>query len=162
MLNIGEAIEFYRKEKGITLSRLAELTGLTQGYLSQIKNGKRTPTDKALEQIANSLGVSPMDILDKAETFSDIQAKPHELKLKLERIKSNNDFVVALSDKIVVAVNVHVHDLLKSRQLKMNEVEAVVESALQNLIDKYREEFYEQIHNNLLHLIKRIENEFPR
>lgn len=52
-------LKFYMKRYNVTESQLAQEAGCTQGYISQIANGKRTPSpdmalniSKACERIA--------------------------------------------------------------------------------------------------------------
>jgi len=50
-------IQSLRKGRGVTLDRLAKMTGLTKGYLSQIENSTKTPPFSTLDKIAYALGV---------------------------------------------------------------------------------------------------------
>jgi len=50
-------IQNLRKSKHVTLGELAERTGLTKGYLSQIENSSKTPPFSTLDKIAYALGV---------------------------------------------------------------------------------------------------------
>ncbi|WP_028778772.1 helix-turn-helix domain-containing protein [Shimazuella kribbensis] len=52
------AIKEIRKKKQITQKQLAEITRLSQSYLSQIESGSRQPTLKTLCVLADSLNVS--------------------------------------------------------------------------------------------------------
>jgi transcriptional regulator with XRE-family HTH domain len=50
-------IQNLRKSRHVTLGKLAERTGLTKGYLSQIENSSKTPPFSTLDKIAYALGV---------------------------------------------------------------------------------------------------------
>lgn len=56
--SVGREIKNLRKASGVTLTQLAEATGLSQGYLSQIERGISSPSIKALHQISRALGVN--------------------------------------------------------------------------------------------------------
>jgi transcriptional regulator with XRE-family HTH domain len=58
-LLVGRQIRRWRTERGFTLARIAERSGLTIGYLSQIENDKASPSLAVLGQIAHALDVSP-------------------------------------------------------------------------------------------------------
>jgi transcriptional regulator with XRE-family HTH domain len=58
-LAVGRQVRRWRTERGLTLARVAERSGLTVGYLSQIENDKATPSLGVLGQIADALDVSP-------------------------------------------------------------------------------------------------------
>lgn len=54
---IGKMINKIRKSKNITLTELANLTGIDIGHLSHIENGQRNPSHKALKAICKALDV---------------------------------------------------------------------------------------------------------
>ena len=54
---IGNMISKIRKEKGITKTKLAEMTDINIGHLTHIEKGERNPSHKALQAIATALGV---------------------------------------------------------------------------------------------------------
>ncbi len=58
-LVVGRQIRRWRTERGLTLARVAERSGLNVGYLSQIENDKASPSLAVLGQIAETLDVSP-------------------------------------------------------------------------------------------------------
>jgi transcriptional regulator with XRE-family HTH domain len=79
-LGLGPAVRRIRELHGIGQEVLAERSGLSQGYLSQIESGSWTAvTEDALGRIAAALGVEPWVILaqaaglklDDVERFTD-------------------------------------------------------------------------------------------
>lgn len=58
---IGERIREGRKSKSLTLAQLADRTGLSVGFLSQIELGKNSASVDTLYRIATALGVQPGD-----------------------------------------------------------------------------------------------------
>jgi len=52
-----------RKEKGITLERLSELTGLSVSFLSRLESDKREVSVRHLDTIASALGVEVGELL---------------------------------------------------------------------------------------------------
>jgi transcriptional regulator with XRE-family HTH domain len=70
---IARNINTQRKKRKMTLEKLAELTGLTKGYLSKIERSKKAPPYSTLNKIAVAFGVDPAFFLeenyrDKKET----------------------------------------------------------------------------------------------
>lgn len=61
--NIGQAVRFYRRKKGISQYKLAELTELSPSYISEIETGKKTPSLETLLEIAKALDVDLWDLL---------------------------------------------------------------------------------------------------
>jgi transcriptional regulator with XRE-family HTH domain len=56
-MNLGENIRAIRNRKGITIAELCEGTGLSKGFVSQIENGKTSPSIATLQSIAEFLRV---------------------------------------------------------------------------------------------------------
>ena len=45
-----------RKERGMTMKQLGDVTGLSESYISMIENMERTPSVSAAKRIAEALG----------------------------------------------------------------------------------------------------------
>jgi len=56
-MKIGETIRQIRNRKRITISELCEATGLSKGFISQVENGKTSPSISTLQTIADFLNV---------------------------------------------------------------------------------------------------------
>jgi len=54
---VGKQVHRWRTERGLTLARVAERTGLNIGYLSQIENDKAQPSLTCLATLADALEV---------------------------------------------------------------------------------------------------------
>ncbi|MCO6011508.1 helix-turn-helix domain-containing protein [Actinoallomurus purpureus] len=78
--SIGEYIREQRKRAKVSLRQMAEVTGVSNPYLSQIERGLRKPSAEILQQIAKGLRISAealyvqAGILDERETDTDVQA----------------------------------------------------------------------------------------
>lgn len=60
---IAKNIKGLRKQKGITLQALANMSGLTKGYLSKIERSEKAPPYSTLNKIATALGVDAAFLL---------------------------------------------------------------------------------------------------
>jgi DNA-binding NtrC family response regulator len=60
---IGEKIRTERKKQSLTLTQLAQRTGLSVGFLSQIELGKNSAAVETLYRIARALGIDVKDLL---------------------------------------------------------------------------------------------------
>ena len=60
---VGDNCARIRKERGLTQEELAERSGLTQQYLSDLERGKRNPTIVTLYELAQALGVSHVELV---------------------------------------------------------------------------------------------------
>lgn len=62
----------WRKHRGYTQDRLAELTGLSKPYISQLEGGKRQYTQELLEVFSAALGCDhPADLITRDPTDPD-------------------------------------------------------------------------------------------
>ena len=61
-----------RKERGWTIDHLADLSGLSKGYLSQLENDKRQPSMETLRDLAGIFDVSVSALVaDQADAQAD-------------------------------------------------------------------------------------------
>ena len=59
----GEKLRKLRKEKGFSIRKLSELSGVAHSYLSQVETGKRgIPKVETLEKIATGLNIPSIDL----------------------------------------------------------------------------------------------------
>lgn len=63
----GEYLKNKRKEKGLSIRKLEELSGVSNAYLSQLENGKRgMPSPEIIKKINGPLGVEYDELMEKA------------------------------------------------------------------------------------------------
>lgn len=82
-LRIKEVI----KEKKFTVVALASAIGITQPNMSNIVNGKSTPSLETLEKIATALGVNITELFDQPKNNTTGIACPHcgkNINIKVE------------------------------------------------------------------------------
>jgi transcriptional regulator with XRE-family HTH domain len=66
---LGRAVKVLRTERGLERRDLADLADISYPYLSEIENGKKRPSSRALLQIANALGVPASALLETTEAY---------------------------------------------------------------------------------------------
>jgi transcriptional regulator with XRE-family HTH domain len=64
---IGQEVRRRREELGLTGAQLAARSGLSPGAVSQIENGKRTPSATTVMKLAQGLGVDVGELFPKAQ-----------------------------------------------------------------------------------------------
>lgn len=57
-------IKEIRELKGVSQNKLAQMIGMTQGYLSKLESNKKSPTLNMLIKIAEVLEVKPCQLYD--------------------------------------------------------------------------------------------------
>ncbi|WP_285699195.1 helix-turn-helix transcriptional regulator [Actinomadura sp. NBRC 104412] len=91
--SIGEYIREQRTRAKISLRQLADVSGISNPYLSQIERGLRKPSAEILQQIAKGLRISAealyvrAGILEDREADTDVQAAVRADLMLTERQK---------------------------------------------------------------------------
>lgn len=87
---IGKRIKEVRKQRALTQADLAELTGMSDSYISYIETAKKQASLESLVQISNALGITVDELLCGNQLYSptdyqtDIDLLMHDCSL-LER-----------------------------------------------------------------------------
>lgn len=61
---VGRNVRLARAKTGMTQERLAEVSGFSQQYISDLERGRRNPTIVSLYEIAQALGATPVELLE--------------------------------------------------------------------------------------------------
>ncbi len=77
---LGRAVQVLRTELGLGRKDLAERAGLSYSYLSEIENGAKQPSSKALILLAKALGLDVYELIAAAEARMQaaVEASPPE------------------------------------------------------------------------------------
>ena len=62
-LLVGRNLKRMRVERGLTQEELAERSGFSQQYISDMERGRRNPTIVSLWELAQAIGVTPVDLI---------------------------------------------------------------------------------------------------
>ncbi len=62
-LLVGRNAKRIRIARGLTQEELAERSGFSQQYLSDLERGRRNPTLVTLWELAQALGTTPVDLI---------------------------------------------------------------------------------------------------
>jgi transcriptional regulator with XRE-family HTH domain len=95
---LGEDIRGMRKAQGMTLADLAERTGRSVGFLSQIENGLKKPSVGSLQSIADALGIGigwffQNDITDESEERQYIVRRDQRRRLNYTPLASSAEYL---------------------------------------------------------------------
>jgi transcriptional regulator with XRE-family HTH domain len=84
--DIGLRIRAHRKSNHLTLKKLAEKVGCTDAYLSQLENGRVSPSIASLKKIADALNSKITDFFVEAGDDDPVVLPPAQrIRLSLER-----------------------------------------------------------------------------
>lgn len=82
---IGREVRAFRRQKGITVAELAELTGLSIGMLSKIENGNTSPSLTTLQTLSNALSVPLTAFFQRFEEHREAVHTPSGEGVEIER-----------------------------------------------------------------------------
>ena len=100
---VGESIRRLRIEENLTQEELALRSGLSQGYINQLENGKRKFAQKSLELISKALSIPIMEFFSEKEAFPALLVKEETAEYggKLRQIGEFTELLKALPAHIV-------------------------------------------------------------
>lgn len=73
----------HRQKHGWTIDHLAEVSGLSRGFISQLENGKRNPGAQTLLDLSDALGAPLASLIDDEGLGDDLPGLIDDL-MKLE------------------------------------------------------------------------------
>jgi transcriptional regulator with XRE-family HTH domain len=63
--HFGDRLRTFRKQRGLSLERAAEMVGVPGSTLSRIENRKMSPTLDLIQKIVRTMGLHPYDVLGR-------------------------------------------------------------------------------------------------
>lgn len=87
MRKLGSVIRKYRKDLGLKVYQLAEKTGVSPEFITQVELGSKYPTIKITRKISKVLGENLLPLYLK-ERHPDLVAALREVKGLMEEIKA--------------------------------------------------------------------------
>jgi transcriptional regulator with XRE-family HTH domain len=94
--HIGLVIKALREERGLSKKRLARESLISDAYLVQIEQGRRTPSEKVLRRLAAAMQLPPWKLLEPAGVYT-----PETV----ERAQEINKSIQALRDTAPTAIS---------------------------------------------------------
>ena len=82
-MNLGNAIRFFRTQRGMTREVLADKANLSTSYISLLEQNKRDPAFSTIENIANQIGVPTSILLFLASDPAELSSLDQQLAEKL-------------------------------------------------------------------------------
>lgn len=80
---IGANIKRFREERGMSAKELADKSGVSKSYLSELENpkdGTKKPSAEVLYELARALGVAMSDLMGRPIITAPRQVPPRSLK----------------------------------------------------------------------------------
>ena len=99
-MSLGERIKKNRNEKGLSLRDLASKVDLSASFLSQIEQGKASPSIENLKKIANCLDVRVSYLIEDDEVKKNTDVMRKEERHAIESLDSNTKISLLTSSNI--------------------------------------------------------------
>ena len=93
IIQLSQRIKQLRLNRGYTLARVSELTGLSNGVLSKVENFRITPSLSTLSKIASALGVTMSDLFEGLDDRPKMVIVRKEEREVIERDRPNSKIV---------------------------------------------------------------------
>ena len=85
-MGLGAKLKAARQARGLSLAELADSSGLTKGFISQVENGRSNPSLDSLRRIAVALEVSVQSLLDDSN-LALYSSGTHRISTQIFRLK---------------------------------------------------------------------------
>lgn len=135
---LGSVISLIRKELNFTQVKLADKSGITQGYLSKIEKGEQIPTVENLQKLSKGLSIPTHMLLYLAESKNRAK-KGKVFELIDENLQTLFSFYIAL------AKEENEDCLEKNFYSQVAEIQEDLKSIRENDIASIRKEFQASI-----------------
>jgi transcriptional regulator with XRE-family HTH domain len=89
---LGERLRALRQERGLSIAQVAQRTGLTKGFLSQLERNLTSVSLAALARICSALGVRFGDVLDERPMGAVIH---REAAIRWTEVGNHEDLVLS-------------------------------------------------------------------
>ena len=86
---VAKRIKEYRLSRGLSIEKLADMAGLTKGYISRIENSPKPPPLFTLSKISSALGVDVTYLLSEESATEDVELT---ISRKDEHVITNGRF----------------------------------------------------------------------
>ena len=95
-MDIGKRIKSLREAKGLTVNRLANMSGISQSFLRDVELGNKNPTVETLSYFCEALNISLTDFFNEADSEINPYLKTSIKKLHDEQQVKLADFINSL------------------------------------------------------------------
>jgi transcriptional regulator with XRE-family HTH domain len=104
MPSVGDRVREAREKRGLTQEKLAERTGLSKGFLSDVENGNSDISSENLLKVADALGAN-LDYLLRGEAPRSPSREPVVIPPELSRFAEEERLTYAQTLELIEAHN---------------------------------------------------------
>ena len=81
-LSLGQKVKAFRQKLNLTIPQLADLTGLSRGFISQVENNKVSLSLDSLQKLASALKIPVKNLLEDEPFPPDVTRKNERPSIK--------------------------------------------------------------------------------
>jgi transcriptional regulator with XRE-family HTH domain len=100
-MNIGQKIREYRKNKALKLVNIAERTGLSKPFISEIERGIKSPSIETLSKICSALDITLAEFFTEEEPSLSPELRKlldSARDLSPEQVEQLNRFILSMKN----------------------------------------------------------------
>ena len=90
-LRIADVVHETRKNRGLTQEKLAELIGVSAGYIGQIERNETTPSAIIIAKLVDTLGIDANTLFYSSENSASLS---REISIRASRLSTKNQEVL--------------------------------------------------------------------
>jgi transcriptional regulator with XRE-family HTH domain len=79
----GRALAAARSERGLKRMQLKDRSGLSYPYISEIENGGKYPSQRAIQSLAEALDMTPSELVARAEQIEREESEDRESNIRM-------------------------------------------------------------------------------
>lgn len=76
----GKNLKYYRYKAGLSQEKLAEIVNIDSKYLSDLENGKYSPSFSKIERLATALDIDPYQLFKEDVTHHSVPPRVYQSK----------------------------------------------------------------------------------
>lgn len=78
-MELGEKLKYFREAKNLSIYKLSQETNISQGYISDLENGRNQPTIDTLRRLLIPLGITLSEFFNENKETAVLSESEKEL-----------------------------------------------------------------------------------
>lgn len=92
-MDYGKKLKSIRENKKISVYRLSQITGISQGHISDLENGRNQPTIETLRKILVPLGITLSEFFNEDENVSYLNERETDLLTQFRNMPDDKAYL---------------------------------------------------------------------
>ncbi|GAC1445718.1 MAG: helix-turn-helix domain-containing protein [Chloroflexota bacterium] len=92
--DVGPLLRAVREERGLSVSELSRMCGLTRSFLSQVENGQVSPSFASMQKVVTALGMTLGDLFSQPRESDPVVRKNDRPKIHYPGLELEDELLV--------------------------------------------------------------------